>query len=54
MNAKHILSALLLAAMLLPSTVRADFTEGNYTYTVTSGKATITGYSGPGGAVSIP
>ncbi len=29
-------------------------TKGPYTYTVKDGKATITGYTGPGGAVNIP
>jgi len=40
---KRILSALLLAAVLLPFSVYA-LTEGNYTYTVSDGQATITGF----------
>lgn len=32
---------------------RAD-TYGNYIYTVSGGKATITGYTGPGGVVVLP
>ena len=49
----RIIPALLLAAMLLPVSVRAD-PEDEYTYTVTDNQATITGYSGSGGAVFIP
>src|SRR5664279_460021 len=37
----------------LPS-ARADITEGDYTYTVSGSNATITGYTGLGGAVTIP
>jgi uncharacterized repeat protein (TIGR02543 family) len=37
----------------LPS-ARADITEGDYTYTVSGSNATITGYTGSGGAVTIP
>lgn len=45
MTAKtRIIPALFLAAMLLPSAVRAD-TEGPYTYTVIGGQATITKFS---------
>jgi len=40
-------------ALLLPLGVSAD-TYGDYTYTVSGGEATITGYGGPGGTVSIP
>lgn len=46
------LSAFLLAAFL-PLASRAD-TEGFYSYTVADGKVTLTGYSGPGGDISIP
>ena len=28
--------------------------DGSYTYTVENGKATMTGYTGPGGAVAVP
>src|ERR1700742_3017190 len=38
-----------LAVLLLPMVVRAQ-----YTYTTNSGAITITGYSGPGGTVTIP
>jgi hypothetical protein len=40
---------LLLALFTLPAVVRAQFT-----YTTTNGTITITGYTGPGGAVTIP
>ena len=30
------------------------FTDGDYTYSVSGGNATITGYTGPGGAITIP
>ena len=54
MTAKtRIIPALFLAAMLLPSAVRAD-TEGPYTYTVTNGMATIIRFSASySGALSI-
>jgi hypothetical protein len=42
----HILALLLLA---LPAVVQAQFQ-----YTITNGTITITGYTGPGGAVTIP
>ena len=47
-----ILAAVIVAAMI-PFTASAE-ESGGYTYTVNEGKATITGYSGEGGAVSIP
>jgi hypothetical protein len=31
-----------------------DLVEGDYTYTVSNGEATITGYTGAGGAITIP
>src|SRR5664280_2671528 len=37
----------------MPS-ARADITEGDYTYTVAGSNATITKYTGSGGAVAIP
>jgi hypothetical protein len=46
-------AALLLALLLLltlPAAVRAD----DYTYTTNNNTITITGYTGPGGAVTIP
>lgn len=43
----------LLAIFMLPTQVYAA-TEGDYTYSVTDGKASINGYKGPGGAVTIP
>lgn len=45
--------ALAYAFLLFPLVLSAD-TYGDYTYTVSGGKATITGYSGPGGTVTIP
>ncbi len=56
---KRALSILLATVLLLtciPLTavsVSAD-TSGDYEYTVTDGKATITGYTGSGGAITIP
>src|ERR1019366_8575678 len=40
---------LLLLLVALPCAVQAQFT-----YTVSDGKVTITGYTGPGGALTIP
>ncbi|MFA6308234.1 MAG: leucine-rich repeat protein [Clostridia bacterium] len=57
---KRILSTFLAAALVLSITmtsniiVLADFQEGDYTYSVTDGKATILDYSGSGGNVVIP
>ena len=51
------LSAVLLATVLLLSLLPLSALaaqSGDYTYTVSNGKATITGYSGGGGAVIIP
>ncbi len=50
------LFCLALALMLtaaLPTTASA-FTEGDWTYTVADGKATVTGYTGSGTTVTIP
>jgi len=44
---------LLVLQMVFSSQVQAA-QEGDYTYSVTYGKATITGYTGVGGAVTIP
>ena len=41
--------AVSLLLLALPALVQAQ-----YTYTVAAGKVTITGYTGPGGAVTIP
>ncbi len=49
--------ALALLVLLSPlALLAATYTDGphTYTYDVSGGRATITGYSGPGGAVSIP
>jgi hypothetical protein len=48
---KNLIQACLLAVLLLalPAAVQAQFT-----YTVTDGRVTITGYTGSGGAVTIP
>jgi hypothetical protein len=47
-----------LLLLLLPATVQAQFNYTNnygiWTYTTTNGTITITGYTGPGGAVIIP
>ena len=57
---KKILSGLLALTILLSAVpafalpVSADYKSGDYIYTISNDKATITGYSGPGGAVSIP
>jgi hypothetical protein len=45
---------LLLTSFLFLSTPAFADQDGDYTYTVSGGKATITGYTGAGGAVSIP
>jgi hypothetical protein len=34
--------------------VSADLVDGDYTYTVSNGEATITKYTGPGGAIAVP
>ena len=45
--------ALTLVLCLLPTTAEAA-TEGNFTYEISDGKATITNYNGSGGDVAIP
>lgn len=51
-----ILSALILLAAGLPLSVSAEeiFTEGDFSYSVYSEKATVEGYHGQNGAVTIP
>ena len=44
---------LLIGCMFLSSYAFAD-QDGDYTYTVALGEATITGYTGTGGDISIP
>ena len=43
----------LIGCLFLSSSAFADV-DGNYTYTMSGGNATVTGYNGPGGAISIP
>jgi hypothetical protein len=50
--AKRMLPLLLL--LTLPTVAKADYTYGDYTYTVHNNKATITGYTGDGGNITIP
>ena len=53
---KHVsilLTLLLLFSVAVPVSVSAD-TSGNWTYTLSGSNATITGYSGPNGEVTIP
>ena len=55
----RLLSAVLAAAVMLifipnAGVTASALTEGGYEYTVSGGKATITGYDGPGGDVAIP
>jgi len=47
---------LILSALILASAFQTAMgqTDGAWTYTVANNQATITGYTGPGGAVSIP
>jgi len=40
--------------ILTPNTVSADLWENGFFYTVSNNEATITGYNGTGGAISIP
>ena len=62
MMTRKSLNALLLIIVLLfssivivvPSTVRADSSDGTYNYTVNGGQATITGYAGSGTAITLP
>ncbi|MDO4544233.1 MAG: leucine-rich repeat protein [Clostridia bacterium] len=49
-----LLLTLLLVATLLPAGLASAETDGDYEYTVTDGKATITGYTGAGGDITIP
>ena len=59
---KKVLSLILCAAVLLvaiplsplPVEAAVEQTSGDYTYTVTDGEASITGYNGTGGDVTIP
>ena len=48
--------SLVLSALILASAFQIAMgqTDGAWTYTVANNQATITGYTGPGGAVSIP
>jgi hypothetical protein len=50
---KSISLLLFIGCVFLSSTAFAD-QDGDYTYTVSGGNATITGYTGAGGAISIP
>ncbi|MCX6652682.1 MAG: fibronectin type III domain-containing protein [Methanomassiliicoccales archaeon] len=54
-NSAILVSLVLLGAFFVVATdtVAAD-SEGDYTYTVSGGVATITGYTGAGGAITIP
>lgn len=51
---KKIISILLALSVILTAVTVLAATEGDYEYTVSSQNATITGYSGKGGAVTIP
>ncbi len=61
-NHKHIhpliiavgLVLILTAAIIAPVYVTADDTYGDFTYSVSNGNATITGYNGTGDSLSIP
>jgi hypothetical protein len=48
-----VLSALILASAFQTASGQT-FTSGDYQYTLSNGQATITGYTGAGGAVAIP
>ena len=48
-----VLSALILASAF-QTALGQTYTSGDYQYTLSNGQATITGYTGAGGAVSIP
>ena len=48
-----VLVLVLVCVFVLPATAQAA-TEGDYTYTVANGEATITGYTGVGGDITIP
>ena len=47
-----VLPMIIVTALLAPPTATAD--PVHYTYTVSNGRATITGYTGPGGNITIP
>lgn len=40
--------------VITPTTVSADLWENGYFYTVIGGAAIITGYTGPGGMITLP
>jgi hypothetical protein len=44
----------LIGLMFLSSSAFADLVDGDYTYTESGGNATVTGYTGPNGPISIP
>lgn len=48
-----ILSVCISIVILLPDIIKAE-QDGDYSYTVSDGNATITGYTGDGGAITIP
>lgn len=59
MKSKKLVSILLATVLLLTMLPLSALsvsaaTEGDYTYVTTDGKATISGYSGSGGAITIP
>ena len=43
-----------LAIVSMVSVDAANQTQGDFTYTVSDGKATLTGYTGSGGAITVP
>ncbi len=47
-----VLPMIIVTTLLAPAVATAD--PVHYTYTVSRGKATITGYTGPGGDITIP
>lgn len=53
---KHIvvMFAILLVAVLLPTEAKADYTSGDWTYTLKGGDATIVGYNGTDCVITIP
>lgn len=50
----RLLPILFFAAAILSSGLAATADPSHYTYTVSSKRATITGYTGPGGDITIP
>jgi hypothetical protein len=44
----------LLGAFLIAGTGTVSAADSDYAYTMSDGKATITGYNGAGGAITIP